>query len=81
MTANQEFSRSRPSGKTEPRDVRALSDITMVLMQKNTKEDGAVGVDDLGRWPYDSHAVGFLAQTTSASSVNELAKVSQTLVS
>jgi hypothetical protein len=49
----------------------------MELMQKRVKEGGAVGVDDLSRWPYDSDAVCFLSETTSASSVIELMKVSQ----
>jgi hypothetical protein len=48
----------------------------MELMQKHVKEDGAVGVDDLRQWPSDSDAVGFLSETTSASSVIELMKVS-----
>jgi hypothetical protein len=45
----------------------------MELMQGYVKEDGAVGVDDLHRW--DSDAVGFLSETTSATSVHELMKV------
>jgi hypothetical protein len=49
----------------------------MELMQKHVKGDGAVGVDDLRRWPSDSNAVGFLSETTSASSVIELMKVNQ----
>jgi hypothetical protein len=52
----------------------------MELMQGYVKEDGAVGVDDLLRWPSDSHAVGFLSATTSASSVDELMKVSQDIL-
>jgi hypothetical protein len=48
----------------------------MELMQKYTKDDGAVGVDDLRRWPSDSDAVGFLSATTSAASASELKKVS-----
>ncbi|RJE18044.1 hypothetical protein PHISCL_09618 [Aspergillus sclerotialis] len=46
----------------------------MELMQKYVKEDGAVGVDNLERWPSDSMAVDFLSTTTSADSVNELKK-------
>jgi hypothetical protein len=45
-------------------------------MQKYTKDDGAVGVDDLRRWPSNSDAVGFLSETTSAASAVELMKVS-----
>lgn len=52
----------------------------MELMEKCTKDDEAIGVEDLNRWPFDSDAVGFLSATTSASSVNELMKVSRNLV-
>lgn len=56
--------------------MRALGVIMMELMQKYVKEDGAVGIENLDRWPSDSAAVGFLSATTSASSVQELLKVS-----
>jgi hypothetical protein len=52
----------------------------MELMQKYTKDDGAVGVENLERWPADSNAVSFLSQITSASSVTELSKVSESLI-
>lgn len=52
----------------------------MELMEKCTKDDEAIGVEDLNRWPFDSDAVGFLLATTSASLVNELMKVSRNLV-
>lgn len=74
--ANQECCHIRPPGDTEPRDIRALSFITMELMQKYVKDDGAVRVDDLRRWPSDSKAVGFLSETTSANSVDRLLNVS-----
>lgn len=48
----------------------------MEMMQGYVKEDGAVGVDDLTRWPSDSDAVSFLSQTTSATSITALMKVS-----
>jgi hypothetical protein len=44
-------------------------------MQKYIKDDGAVGVQNLDRWPSDSNAVGFLSMTTSTTSVNGLMKV------
>lgn len=80
MKANQECccQVASPDG-TSIRDVRALSRIMMELMQKYTKDDEAIGVEDLDRWPLDSDAVGFLSATTSASSVNELMKVSRNL--
>ncbi|KAH6703064.1 kinase-like domain-containing protein [Leptodontidium sp. MPI-SDFR-AT-0119] len=68
--ANQECCHVKSDGR--PRDIRALSSITMELMQKYVKEDGAVGVDDLHRWPSNSDAVGFLSATTSAASAAEL---------
>ena len=48
----------------------------MELMQKYAKADGAVGVDDLRRWPSDSLAVEFLSETTSATSAERLLKAS-----
>lgn len=51
----------------------------MELMQKYTKDDGAVGIENLDRWPSDSAAVEFLSATTSASSAKELMKVSRLL--
>jgi len=47
----------------------------MELMQKYVKDDGAVGVDDLRRWPTDGDAVAFLSETTSAASALELQDV------
>ena len=47
----------------------------MELMQKYSKEDGAIGVENLDRWPSDSEAVGFLSITISASSMAELKRV------
>ena len=49
----------------------------MELMQKHVKKDGAVGIENLDRWPYDSAAIDFLSLTTSASSAKDLIKVSQ----
>lgn len=53
----------------------------MELMQKYPKDDGAVGVEDLDRWPCNSNAVGFLSETTSVTSVGELMKVSGSCLS
>ncbi|KAH7330032.1 kinase-like domain-containing protein [Rhexocercosporidium sp. MPI-PUGE-AT-0058] len=66
-------------GTGEPRDVRALSSIMMELMQKYVKDDGAVGVDNLRRWPTDGDAVAFLSETTSAASALELQNVCDSL--
>ena len=56
-------------------DIKALSLVTMELMQGYTKDDGAVGIDDLGRWPSDSRAVDFLSVTTSVNEIARLGKV------
>jgi hypothetical protein len=47
----------------------------MELIQKYIKEDRAIGVDNLDRWPLNSDALGFLSATTSAASTAELLKV------
>ena len=47
----------------------------MELMQKYTQDNGAVGVENLDRWPSDSDAVTFLSETTSAASICELREV------
>lgn len=81
MAANQECCRqvASPDG-TSIRDVRALNRIMMELMQKCTKDDEVVDVEDLNRWPFDFDVVEFLSTTTSASSINELMKMSRNLV-
>ena len=66
------------SSGSPSRDIRALGIITMELMQKYAKDDGAIGVDDLERWPSDCNAVGFLSMTTSATHADELLQVSST---
>ncbi|KAH7305373.1 kinase-like domain-containing protein [Rhexocercosporidium sp. MPI-PUGE-AT-0058] len=70
--ANQECCHVKSEGRT--RDITAVSLITMELMQKYVKEDGAVGVDNLHHWPSNSDALGFLSATTSAASAAELLK-------
>lgn len=52
----------------------------MDLMQGYHKEDGVVGVDDVVRWPLDSDAVSFLAQTTSTVSMTKLMEVGSVLI-
>jgi hypothetical protein len=77
MTANQELYHTRRPGDTESRNIRALSFITIELMQKYVKNGGAVGVGDLRRWLSDSMAMAFLSETTSATSVERLMRVSE----
>lgn len=47
----------------------------MKLMEGDNGEDGIIGIKDLSRWPSNSDAVGFVSATTSASSLDELRKV------
>jgi hypothetical protein len=47
----------------------------MELMQKYTKEDGAVGIENPDRWKKCPAAIDFLSATISASSFTELRKV------
>ena len=56
--------------------MRAIGYIAMELMQKYHKDDGAIGLEDFSRYPSDSDAVDFLAATTSATSAEELLRVS-----
>ena len=44
----------------------------MELIQKYSKEDRAIGIDNLHRRPSNSDALGFLSATTSAASTAEL---------
>ncbi|OJD23046.1 serine/threonine protein kinase [Blastomyces percursus] len=56
------------------REIKALGVVVMELMDKDAKEDGAIGVTDLQRWPPGSDAVAFLSATTSTDSLDELKK-------
>jgi hypothetical protein len=55
--------------------INSLATIMMQLMQSYEMDDGVIGVDDLGRWPPDSEAFGFLEAISSARSVEALMKV------
>ncbi|KAL4889155.1 hypothetical protein BDV59DRAFT_186946 [Aspergillus ambiguus] len=65
----------RTPGRIQPSDLSPVARVTMQLMQKYVKDDGAIGVDNIKRWPTDSAAVEFLSATTSAGSFEELKKV------
>ncbi|KAJ5216813.1 hypothetical protein N7468_009821 [Penicillium chermesinum] len=62
---------SRPS-EIQKVYIKALSSITMEIMQKYVKDDGVVGVDDVDRWPVDSDAFGFLAALSTVKSIESL---------
>ncbi|KAJ5982691.1 hypothetical protein N7451_012791 [Penicillium sp. IBT 35674x] len=66
----------RQADKIQTSDLAPVSRIMMELMQKYVKDDGAVGIDDPERWRICPAAIEFLSATTSASSFEELKKVS-----
>lgn len=76
-TASEEYCESSPYNNTRSRHIEALSKIVMELMQGYFKEDEAIGVEDLDRWPSDSNAVNFLSTTVTAASLAELMEVCQ----
>ncbi|KAF3031451.1 hypothetical protein E8E12_000150 [Didymella heteroderae] len=64
---------TRVSDATESPDLKALGRIAMEVMQGGQTEDmDIIGVRDLSTW--DSEAASFLAETTSATSPDELKK-------
>lgn len=56
-----------------PKDIRDLGHVMMELMDGYAKEGTNIGLDNPNRW--HDHAVSFLGETTSASSVDELLQV------
>jgi len=79
-TASQECGRDIDSSPgADLVDFKALGYITMELMQKYVKDDGAIGMEDFDRWPFDSKAVQFLAMITSTTSIQALRKVRSTV--
>ncbi|KAL4891359.1 hypothetical protein BDV59DRAFT_67935 [Aspergillus ambiguus] len=65
----------RPPGKIQASDLYPVARVLMQLMQKYVKDDGAIGLDNIDRWPADSAALEFLSATTSAGSFEGLKKV------
>ncbi|KAH8799387.1 kinase-like domain-containing protein [Xylogone sp. PMI_703] len=53
-------------------DMKALGYVTMELMQKYPNSSGSIGLEDFEHWSSDGNAVGFLAMTTSATSLEQL---------
>ncbi|KAJ5640296.1 uncharacterized protein N7484_008158 [Penicillium longicatenatum] len=66
----------RQADKIQTSDLAPISKIMMELMQKYVKDDGAVGIDNPECWRICPAAIEFLSATTSASSFEELKKVS-----
>ncbi|KAF9883531.1 hypothetical protein FE257_003364 [Aspergillus nanangensis] len=78
LLARLECFSERPTGRIKASDMFPVARVLMQLMQKYVKDDGAVGVDNVKRWPTDSAAVELLCATTSAGSFKELQKVCET---
>ena len=49
----------------------------MELMAEIPNSSGFIGLEDFEHWPSDRDAVGFLAMTTSATSLGQLLSVSR----
>jgi hypothetical protein len=73
--ANLESCQKRLPSETQSTHIKSLGGISMELMQKYTKDNGMVGVDDLDRWPVDSDAVGFLSAISTTTSIEALKQV------
>ncbi|KAL4782932.1 hypothetical protein BJX76DRAFT_348987 [Aspergillus varians] len=72
-----EFCVEQSSENSQSGMIKALAKMTMILMQKNEKDDRegsnrVLGVEDTDRWPLDSLAFQFLLATSSAGSIDEL---------
>ncbi|KIV98749.1 uncharacterized protein PV09_09481 [Verruconis gallopava] len=68
----------RPCRDGNCKDVQHLGRVTMKLMQGYEKETGAIGLDKPKGW--SAEALTFLSDTTSMSSVQQLAKVGPNMV-
>ncbi|KAH6722572.1 hypothetical protein BKA61DRAFT_729904 [Leptodontidium sp. MPI-SDFR-AT-0119] len=53
-------------------DLKALGYVTIELIQKYPNGSGSIGLEDFEHRPSDGNAVGFLAMTTSATSLEQL---------
>ncbi|KAJ5183257.1 hypothetical protein N7492_000873 [Penicillium capsulatum] len=75
LKARLESCITRQTGRVQASDLAPASRIMMELMQKYLKDDGAVGIDDVGRWQACPAAIELLSAITSASSFEELKNV------
>lgn len=67
---------TQASDSIQSSDIKALGRIAMEVMQGEPIQDvDVIGMRDLSSW--DSDVAGFLAETTSATSAEELKKVSE----
>jgi hypothetical protein len=62
---------SYQSNQSQAKSLRALANITMLLMQKYLKPDGVIGIDNT-RWHADP--LGFLSATASVANIQDLKK-------
>lgn len=60
-------------GQPQSPSIKALATLTMVLMQKYTKDN--VRINNMSRWPVNTDAVSFLSSTTAARSIDDLRQV------
>lgn len=77
LAAALEHCVERLPNESQAQSLSALTMMTMLLMQKYTKADGAIGIDDIDRWPVESDSVQFLSTTTSVATIEDLMEVSK----
>ena len=75
ITANQYYCIKIILLKGTPRDIQALSPITIELIQKYIKEDSTISIDNLLHWNSNSDTLTFLSVIISAASIAELLQV------
>ena len=66
--------------KFNKKNIVALNIVTMKLMQKYTKNEKIIDVNDTNRWFINSHVVEFLSVIISATSISELFKVNLRMI-
>ncbi|KAJ5640358.1 uncharacterized protein N7484_008220 [Penicillium longicatenatum] len=52
--------------------IKALASIIMEVMQKDIKDCGVIGIEDLERWPVDSNAFKFLSAISTTENIEAL---------
>jgi hypothetical protein len=75
FTAGLKFCVKNLSNQPQNQFIKALTFITMKLMQKYEKNNKLIEINDLNRWPVDSDAVEFLSATSSTVFIKILKQV------
>ncbi|KAJ6102605.1 hypothetical protein N7486_005032 [Penicillium sp. IBT 16267x] len=52
--------------------IKALASIMMEVMQKDVKDCGVIGIENLERWPVDSNAFKFLSAISTTKTIDAL---------